>query len=149
MSGKGVSQRELLAIDGGVPVRAAMLPYGHQWITDEDVAAVVEALTSDWLTTGPKVAQFEEAFARRVGAREAVAVCNGTAALHAAMYAAGVGPGDEVIVPAMTFAASANAAVFLGATPVFVDVQPDTLLIDPVAAERAFSPRTKAMLAVD
>jgi perosamine synthetase len=126
-----------------------MLPYGHQWITDDDVAAVVEVLKSDWLTTGPKVTQFEEAFAQSVGAREAVAVCNGTAALHTAMFAAGIGPGDEVIVPAMTFVASANAAVFLGARPVFVDVQPDTLLIDPTAVERAIAPRTKAILAVD
>src|SRR5688500_3508328 len=94
------------------PPRAQMLPYGRQSVDDADIAAVVEALRSDWLTTGPRVAEFESAFASAVGAREAVAVSSGTAALHAAMAALGVGPGDEVIVPALTFAASANAAVY-------------------------------------
>lgn len=93
------------------------IPYGKQWVCDDDVAAVVETLRSDWLTTGPRVGEFEKAFAECVGARDAVAVNSGTAALHAAMFAVGVGPGDEVIVPAMTFAASANAVVYQGATP--------------------------------
>jgi perosamine synthetase len=125
------------------------LPYGRQTIDDRDVAAVTETLRSDWLTTGPKVAEFEQALAAVAGTSEAVAVSTGTAALHAALYALGVGPGDEVIVTTMTFAASANAAVFLGATPVFVDVHPDDLLIDPRQVEARVTPRTKAVVAVD
>jgi perosamine synthetase len=125
------------------------IPYGRQWVDEEDLAAVVEVLRSDWLTTGPKVAEFERAFADFVGARAAVAVSSGTAALHAAMYAVGVRPGDEVIVPPMTFAASANCVVFQGGTPVFADVDPDTLLLDPAQVEAKITPRTKAIIAVD
>jgi perosamine synthetase len=138
-----------LAIDGGAPVRARLLPYGRQTIDDRDVAAVTETLRSDWLTTGPKVAEFERALASVAGTTEAVAVSTGTAGLHAAMYALGVGPGDEVIVSTMTFAASANAAAFLGATPIFVDVMADNLLIDPHQVESHFTPRTKALVAID
>ena len=118
---------EALAIHGGRPVRSALLPYGRHGLAEEDVQAVIAALRSDWLTTGPAVGAFEGAVAELVGARHAVAVSSGTAALHAAAFAAGVGPGDEVIVPALTFAASANAACYLGATPVFADVRADTL----------------------
>ena len=117
-----------MAIDGGTPVRAKLLPYGRQSIDEEDIAAVADVLRSDWLTTGPKVAEFERAVAAVAGTKEPVAVSNGTAALHAAMYALGIGPGDEVIVPTITFAASANCVAFLGGTPVFADVDPDTLL---------------------
>lgn len=131
------------------PVRARMLPYGRHWVSTEDVDAVVEVLRSEWLTTGPKVAEFEATFAAFVGAREAVAVSSGTAALHAAVYALGIGPGDEVLVPAMTFAASANCVVFQGATPVFVDVDPATLLLAPSAIESKITPRTRAVIAVD
>jgi perosamine synthetase len=138
-----------LAIDGGTPVRETMLPYGHQWIGEDDIAAVVEVLRSDWVTTGPKVGEFEQAFADFVGVRQTVAVSNGTAALHAAMYAIGIGPGDEVIVPPMTFAASANCVVFRGGTPVFADVDLDTLLLDPDQIEAKITPRTKAIVAVD
>ncbi len=138
-----------LAIHGGVPVRQAMLPYAQQWLGEDDVAAVLEVLRSDWLTTGPQVAEFEQAVAAFVGAREAVAVSSGTAALHAAMFAANLGPGDEVIVPAMTFVATANAAVFQGATPVFADVHPDTLLIDPDSVKQKITPRTRAIVTVD
>ena len=138
-----------LAIDGGTPVRARLLPYGRQTIDDDDVAAVTAALRSDWLTTGPKVSEFEQALAAVAGTSDAVAVSTGTAALHAAMYALGVGPGDEVIVTTMTFAASANCAAYLGATPIFVDVDPDTLLIDPRRVEARITPRTKAVIAVD
>ena len=138
-----------LAIDGGTPVREAMLPYGRQWVDEADIRAVVEVLRSDWLTTGPKVSEFEKVFADFVGVREAVAVSNGTAALHAAMYAVGVGLGDEVIVPPMTFAASANGVVFQGGMPAFADVDPDTLLLDPAQAEAKITPRTKAIVAVD
>ncbi|MGA8029529.1 MAG: UDP-4-amino-4,6-dideoxy-N-acetyl-beta-L-altrosamine transaminase [Bryobacteraceae bacterium] len=125
------------------------LPYGRQSIGEDDIQAVVEVLRSDWLTTGPAVDRFEKGIAEFVGAEHAVAVSSGTAALHAAMYAAGVGPGDEVIVPAMTFAATANAAVFLGAIPVFADIEPDTLLVDPASVEKRLTSRTKAIAAVD
>jgi perosamine synthetase len=138
-----------LAVDGGTPVRKKMLPYGRQSIDERDIAAVVDVLRSDWLTTGPKVAEFERAVAAAAGAREAVAVTSGTAALHAAMYALGIGPGDEVIVPAITFAASANCAAFLGGKPVFVDVEPDTLLINPDLIEAKITGNTKAVVAVD
>ncbi|MCI0577820.1 MAG: UDP-4-amino-4,6-dideoxy-N-acetyl-beta-L-altrosamine transaminase [Chloroflexi bacterium] len=126
-----------------------MLPYGRQWLDEDDVAAVVEVLRSDWLTTGPKVAEFEGAFADCVGAKEAVAVSNGTAALHAAVFALGIGPGDEVVTPAMTFAASANCVVFQGGRPVFADVDPESLLLDPRQLEAKITPRTKAVVAVD
>ncbi len=138
-----------LAVDGGIPVRQTMLPYGRQWIDEDDITAVTAVLRSDWLTTGPNVPEFETAFAGFVGAREAVAVSNGTAALHAAMHALGIGPGDEVIVPVMTFAASANCVVYQGGTPVFADVQADTLLIDPDDVAAKITARTKAIVAVD
>jgi perosamine synthetase len=138
-----------LAIEGGKPVRAKMLPYGRQWIDDEDIESVIQVLRSDWLTTGPKVAEFEESFAAQVGARHAVAVSSGTAALHAAVFAAGIGPGDEVIVPAMTFAASANCVRYQDATVVFADSRPDTLNVDPACVESAITPRTRAIITVD
>ncbi|MFH1148457.1 MAG: UDP-4-amino-4,6-dideoxy-N-acetyl-beta-L-altrosamine transaminase [Pseudomonadota bacterium] len=125
------------------------IPYGRQSIDEDDIAAVVEVLRSDWLTTGPKVAEFEGAVADYVGAKEAVAVNSGTAALHAVMYAIGIGPGDEVIVPPMTFAATANAVVMQGATPVFADVCTDTLLINPDEVETKITSRTRAIVAVD
>lgn len=128
---------------------AGFIPYGRQDIDQRDIDAVVTALRSAWLTTGPMVGAFEKAFAAHCGAGEAVAVNSGTAALHAAMRAAGIGPGDEVIVPAITFAASANAALYEGGTPVFADVEPDTILIDPHSVERLVTPRTKAIVAVD
>ena len=138
-----------LAIDGGPPVRGTLLPYGRQWIDDDDVAAVTEVLRSDWLTTGPKVTEFERALANVTGAADAVAVSNGTAALRAAMYALGIGPGDEVIVPAITFAATANCVALLGGTPVFADVDPETLLLGAAQAEAKITPKTKAIIAVD
>jgi perosamine synthetase len=144
-----MAENKTLAIHGGSPVRQSRLPYGRQWLDEDDIATVVEVLRSDWLTTGPKVAEFEQAFAEFVGAKEAVAVSNGTAALHAAMYALEIGPGDEVIVPPMTFAASANCVLYQGATPVFADVEPDTLLLAPRQVEAKITPRTKAIIAVD
>jgi perosamine synthetase len=144
-----MTNQQELAVHGGAHVRQSTLPYGRQSIDEEDIAAVVEVLRSDWLTTGPKVGEFERALADFVGAREAVAVSNGTAALHAAMYAIGIGPGDEVIVPPMTFAATANCVVYQGGTPIFADVEPDTLLIDPEQVEAKITPRTKAIIAVD
>jgi len=125
------------------------IPYGRQWIDEDDIAAVIEVLRSDWLTTGPKVREFEAAFADLVGAEHGVAVSSGTAALHAAIFALGIGPGDEVIVPPMTFAATANCVVFQGGKPVFADVDDDALLIDPQEVERQITPRTKAIIAVD
>jgi perosamine synthetase len=126
-----------------------MIPYGRQSIDEEDVQAVVAALQSNWLTTGPKVMEFEEAFARSTDTQCGVAVSSGTAALHAAMYAIGIGPGDEVILPPMTFAATANCVVFQRGTPIFCDVEPDTLLIDPKQIEEKTTSRTKAVIAVD
>ncbi|TAJ15989.1 MAG: UDP-4-amino-4,6-dideoxy-N-acetyl-beta-L-altrosamine transaminase [Planctomycetota bacterium] len=138
-----------LAIDGGAPVRAKLLPYARQSIGETEVQAVVDALASDWLTTGPRVQEFERAFAATVGARHAVAVSSGTAALHVALAALELAPGDEVLVPALTFAASANAALYVGAKPVFVDVDPRTLLVDPRDVARKLSARTRALVAVD
>jgi perosamine synthetase len=138
-----------LALEGGTPVRTSLLPYGLHCIEEDDVAAVAAALRDPWITQGPRVAAFERAIAARVGARHAVAVINGTAALHAALFAAGVGPGDEVIVPPLTFAATANAACYLGATPVFADVRPDTLTLDPARVRERLTPRTRAIVTVD
>jgi perosamine synthetase len=126
-----------------------MIPYGRQFIDEEDIQAVIEVLQSDWLTTGPRISELEKAFGECVNAKEAVAVSSGTAALHSAMYALGIGPGDEVIVPAMTFSATANCAVYQGATPVFVDVDPETLLISPFQVQAKITSRTKAIIAVD
>ena len=125
------------------------LPYGRQSIDDDDVAAVVAVLRGDWLTTGPKVAEFEQKFAEFCGAKHAVAVSSGTAALHCLYHAAGIGEGDEIIVPALTFAATANAALYCGATPVFADVEADTLLIDPASVAQKITAKTKAIVAVD
>ncbi len=125
------------------------IPYGRQSIDEEDIKAVIEVLRSDWLTTGPKVQEFEEAFATQVGTKYAVAVSSGTAALHAAVFAAGIGSCDEVIVPAMTFAATANCVLFQGGKPIFADVEPDSLLLNPDQVKAKISPRTKAIIAVD
>lgn len=125
------------------------LPYGHQSITEDDVAAVAEVLRGDWLTTGPAVARFEEDLAAHTGGTPAVAVTSGTAALHTAYAAAGVGPGDEVVTSPMTFVATASAAALLGASVVFADVEPDTGNLDPASARAALTDRTKVVAAVD
>lgn len=138
-----------LALNGGPPVRATLLPYAHQTVEEADVQAVVDVLRSDWLTTGPQVAAFEAAFAAQIAARDAVAVSSGTAALHVAACAVGIKPGDEVIVPPMTFAASANCVGYQGGTVVFADVRPDTLTLDPACVVAAISPRTRAIITVD
>src|SRR5271163_1995208 len=140
---------ETLAIHGGDPVRAKLLPYGRQSLDDADIAAVLAVLKSDWLTTGPKIGEFEERFAAWVGARHAVSFSSGTAALHGATFAAGLGPGDEAITTPMTFCATANCVLYQGAKAVFVDVSADTLNLDPDEVARKLSPRTKAILAVD
>ena len=138
-----------LAIHGGKPVRELPLPYGRQTITDEDIAEVVNVLRSSWLTTGPKVDEFEQAFARQVGASHAVSFNSGTAALHGAVFAAGLGLGDEAITSPLTFAASANCLLYQSATPVFADVNAKTLTLDPVQIEKRITPNTKAILPVD
>jgi perosamine synthetase len=140
---------ERLALDGGTPVRKTMLNYARQWVDQDDIEAVVKVLQGDWLTTGPSVREFENAVSTYTGANEAVAVNTGTAALHAAAFAAGIGPGDEVIVPPLTFVASANCVLYLGGKPVFADVRPDTLNIDPEHIERKITSKTKAIVAVD
>lgn len=144
-----MSEKEILAVNGGKPIKNTPLPYGHQCIDEDDIKAVVDVLRSDWLTTGPKVAEFEKRFAETVGAKYAVAVNSGTAALHAAAFAAGITSGDEVITTPMTFAASANCVLYCGGRPVFADVEADTLLLDPSCVESKVSPKTKAIIAVD
>src|ERR1700759_1760886 len=131
------------------PAEAAFLPYGKQEIGDADIKAVVEALVRGWLTTGPHVSEFEKAFAAHCGVAEGVAVNSGTAALHCAMRALDVGKYDEVIVPAITFAASANAAIYEGAGPGFADFERDTLLIIPASVAAKSTTRTRAIVAVD
>ncbi len=137
------------AIEGGVPVRETKIFYGHQYIDDADIQAVVDVLKSDYLTCGPKIAELEEKLCRITGAKYAVACSNGTAALHMAALAAGVGEGDEVITTPITFAASANCALYCGARPVFADIDVETYNIDPKKVEEAVTPRTKAVVAVD
>lgn len=138
-----------LAINGGSPVRKSMLPYGRHSVDDQDVQAVAAALRSEWLTTGPKVSEFETAFAEVVGAGHAVAVSSGTAALHAAAFAAGIGPGNEVITTPLTFAATANCVRYQGGTVLFADVRKDTLNLDPAKVETLVTPKTKAIIPVD
>lgn len=138
-----------LAINGGKPARETLLPYGHQSIDEDDIRAVVETLRSDWITTGPKVAEFERAFADRVGSEYAVSFSSGTAALHGAAFAANLGPGDEAITTPMTFCATANCVLYRGANPVFADVSPDTMNVDPEKMARCITSKTKALIPVD
>lgn len=140
---------ETLAVHGGTPVRETLLPYGRQNLDDDDIRAVVEVLKSNWLTTGPKVGEFEERFAAWVGAKHAVSFSSGTAALHAAAFAAGLQSGDETITTPLTFCATANCVLYQGATPVFADVSSDTLNLDTREAATKISSRTKAIIAVD
>ncbi|MBP7347149.1 MAG: UDP-4-amino-4,6-dideoxy-N-acetyl-beta-L-altrosamine transaminase [Butyrivibrio sp.] len=140
---------EKLAIKGGYPVRSSKLYYGRQWITEEDVSAVDEVLRSDFLTCGPKVDELERTLAEYAGAAYAVAVNSDTSALHCACMAAGIGPGDEVITTPITFAASANCALYCGAKPVFADIDPKTYNIDPKSIRDCITEHTKAIVAVD
>lgn len=139
---------EKLAINGGIPVRDTFLQYGRQYIDEEDISKVVEVLKGDYLTTGPYVKNFEEVLAKKVGAQYAVAVTSGTAALHCAVIAAGIEKGDEVLVTPMTFAASANCILYVGATPIFVDVEENTGNIDVNKIEEKITDKTKAIIAV-
>jgi len=143
------SIEEALAINGGKSVRPSLLPYGHQSIDEEDIAAVVQVLKSDWITTGPKVVEFEEAFAAHVGAKYAISFSSGTAALHGAAYAAGLKPGDEAITTPMTFCASANCVIYQGAKPIFADVTEDTLNVNPDEVASHITEKTKAIIPVD
>ena len=140
---------EQLAIFGGTPVRKTPIGYGKQFIDDDDVAAVVETLKYKDLTCGPEIDVMERKLCEVTGAKYAVAVSNGTAALHLAALAAGFGEGDEVIVSSITFAASANCILYCGAKPVFADIHPETYNMDPDAIEKLITPRTRGIVAVD
>lgn len=129
--------------------RTDFLPYSTQQISDEDIKAVIETLKSPYLTTGPKVSEFEKVVADYVGATYAVAFSNGTAALHAACYAAGVTQGDEVITTPITFAASANCVRYMGGEVVFADIDEDTYNLDPKEVEKKITSKTKAVIPVD
>ena len=140
---------EKLALQGGNPVRGEKIFYGRQWIDKEDIKSVQDVLLSNLITSGPKVEELEFKLTRYTGAKYAVAVSNGTAALHCACLAAGVGSGDEVITTPLTFVASANCALYCGARPVFADVDPETYNIDPASIEARITDKTKAVVAVD
>lgn len=140
---------ELPAIKGGKPVRDNKIYYGRQCVGEDDVKAVSEVLTSDFITCGPMVAKLEKELADYCNAKYAVAVSNGTAALHCACIAAGIKEGDEVITTPLTFAASANCVRYVGATPVFADINPETYNIDPASIRAHITPKTKAVIAVD
>lgn len=140
---------ENLAIKGGIPVRSNYLSYGKQWIDNNDIEEVVKVLKGDYLTTGPSVQAFEEKVANYVGAKYAVALSNGTAALHAACFAAGIKEEDEVLVTPLTFAASSNCVLYCGGKPVFVDIDPNTYNIDANKLEEKITKKTKAIIPVD
>lgn len=136
------------AIEGGRPVRSQPLPYGRHTVGEDDVHAVGQVLRGDWLTTGPAIEEYERALCAVTGAPRTVTVSSGTAALHAACATLGLAPGDEVILPSLTFVASANAVVYVGGRPVFAEVRPDTFTIDPDDVERRMTPRTRAIMTV-
>lgn len=140
---------EKLAVFGGKPIFSKTVGYGHQYIDDADIEAVVSVLKSDFLTCGPKIDEAERKLCEITGAKHAVLLANGTASLHAACFAAGIGPGDEVITTPATFAASANCALYCGARPVFADINPETYNIDPDCVKACVTGRTKAVVAVD
>lgn len=137
------------AIEGGSPVRSTPIFYGHQYIDDQDIQAVVDVLKSDYLTCGPKITELEKKLCDLTGAKYCVVCSNGTAALHIAALAAGVGEGDELITTPITFAASANCALYCGAKPVFADISPETYNIDPKEVAKKITSKTKAVVAVD
>ncbi len=140
---------EIPAILGGTPVRDNKIYYGRQWISEEDIAAVSEVLRGPYITCGPKVTEAERKLESYTGAKHAVVVNSGTSALHCACIAAGVGEGDEVITTPITFAASANCALYCGAKPVFADIDPETYNIDPDSIRKCITDKTKAVIAVD
>ena len=138
-----------LAINGGTPIRDTYLAYGKQKIDEDDINSVVKVLKGDYLTTGPIVSEFENSVAKYVGTKYAVAVSNGTAALHMACYAAGISEGDEVLVPAITFAASSNCVLYCGGKPVFIDIDPKSYNIDINKIKEKITNKTKAIIPVD
>lgn len=140
---------EQLAVFGGTPVRGTPIYYGRQCIEQDDIDAVAQALRSDLITSGPRVEALEGRLCELTGAKYAVVVANGTAALHLAALAAGFGEGDEVIVSSITFAASSNCVLYCGAKPVFADIDPETYNVDPEAVRRLVTPRTRGIVAVD
>jgi perosamine synthetase len=145
----GVRDLSKLALGGAIRVRPSWLAYGRQTIEDDDIQAVAEALRSDWLTQGPRIADFEGALAQVSNTAYCVAMSSGTAALHAAFYALGVTKGDEVILPGMSFAATANAVLYLGARPVFADIDATTGNVSPSSVKALISSNTKAVVGVD
>lgn len=138
-----------LAVFGGKPVREKPIYYGHQYLDEEDIEAVVNVLKSDYLTCGPQIKKLEEKLCKLTGAKYAVVLSSGTAALHAACFAAGISRGDEVITTPMTFAASANCVLYQNGTPVFADIDAGTYNISPDEIEKKISEKTKAVVAVD
>lgn len=144
-----MTSKSALALYGGRPVRETPLPYGRHLLTEADIAAVADVLRSDWISSGPKVDEFEDLLAAAVGARYGIAFSSGTAALHGAVWAAGLGPGDEAVTTPLTFCATANAVLYERATPVFADVRHDTLTLDVDDVERKITTRTKALMPVD
>lgn len=140
---------EIPAIEGGTPVRETKISYGHQYIDEADIEAVCQVLRSDFLTCGPKITELEKRLCELTGAKYAVVCSNGTAALHIACMAAGVKERDEVITTPITFAASANCALYCGAKPVFADINERTYNLDPAAVEEKISAKTRAVVAVD
>lgn len=144
-----MNKKEELALNGGTPIRDSYLPYGKQCIDDEDIKAVNNVLKSDFITTGPAISQFEKEIADFVGAKYAVAFSSGTAALHAACFAAGVKDNDEVITTPMTFAASSNCILYVGGQPVFADIDPKTYNISPESIKSLITEKTKAIITVD
>lgn len=136
------------AIEGGRPVRSRPLPYARHEVLDDDVRAVEDVLRGDWLTTGPTVGELERCLCEVLAAPHVVAVSSGTAALHAACAVLRLAPDDEVIVPSLTFVASANVVLHAGGRPVFADIRPDTFTLDPNEVERSLGPRTRAVTTV-
>lgn len=141
--------KEKPAICGGTPVRDTKIFYGHQYIDDADIQAVVEVLKSDYLTCGPKIEELENKLCEVTGAKHAVVCSNGTAALHIACLAAGLEPGEELITTPITFAASANCGLYCGAKPVFADINPETYNIDPARVKEHITDKTRVVVAVD
>lgn len=129
--------------------RSSLLPYGQQWLDEADIESVIDVLRSDFLTQGPAIQAFEQKVANYVGAKYGVAFTNGTAALHGACFAAGIGAGDEVVTTPLTFLASSNCVLYQGGTPIFCDINMETYNIDPLQLERKITPSTKAIIAVD
>lgn len=140
---------EQLAIFGGKPIREKQIFYGRQCVDEDDIQAVVNVLRSDLITCGPQVEEFERELCETTGAKYAIVVSSGTAALHLATLAADIQMGDEVIVSSITFAASSNCVLYCGGTPVFADVKRDTYNIDPKDVQKKITPKTKAVIAVD